>query len=315
MRSTRPALRLSEPPSYNAPFYADPWGQDSGSPTSETAHSDYYGTRSTASSSRTSSTCSHVVPEAAFLARSGGGDVQYIVDPYFGYKDIADLCTAYLVKAFRSHEETESSQRLGQPRLPIFIAQLMHITGVPLKVVIAALILLQRFRNLQPPNDTRSFSGHRLFIGALMLACNDDNLQNMMAHDASSAAYWSEISLFSEAELDEVFNTLYDELDGNVVVFPSYAAALEKLNNPLAIKSFEGDLDFVSSDETGLDWEDGNVSPTLSMSSTSMPPPEARQDKLRSRGGGTTAPQKQTRNVPSVRTRIASLFGKKARTC
>ncbi|TFK20894.1 hypothetical protein FA15DRAFT_574254, partial [Coprinopsis marcescibilis] len=152
-------------------------------------------------------------------------------DPYFGQQELANLCSTYLIKAFRCQEQTAKSVALRQPKLPIFIAQVIHITGAPLKVVMAALILLQRFRTLLPEDSHESYSGHSLFMGGLMLACSDPHLQAMVSGNARSAAYWNEISLFSETELDDIFNNLYEELDGNIVVFPSYAAALEKLNN------------------------------------------------------------------------------------
>ncbi|KAH6918100.1 hypothetical protein BKA70DRAFT_1246226 [Coprinopsis sp. MPI-PUGE-AT-0042] len=323
MRAARPSLVLTDAPSYSSPFHADPWPVhcDGGSPASELSGSDcsfHHSSQSEAStsnrSSRTSSTHSHVIPESTFLTRGKDGQERYLVDPYFGNKDIALLASSFLSKSFGSKDETETSIRLGQPSLSVFVAQIIHLTGVPTKVVFAALILLHRLQE-RISSERRDvdcasmcMSGHRLFMAGLMLACNDENVKGLCL-DAKSAAYWSEISLFPEQELDDAFNDLYDQLEGNTVVFPSYAAYLEKLNNPVSIKSFEGDLDFFTSDDLELLDEDEDPSrlpstevlPETKAVSTVKRKAECEAVKL--------APPRM-----SVRTKISSLFGRRAKS-
>ena len=325
MRSARPSLVLTDAPSYSTPFFADPWpvSRDGGSPSSELSASDcsYGHGRSEAStsnsSSRTSSTHSHVIPESTFLTRGKDGHERYLVDPYFGYKDIALLSSSFLTKSFNSMEETESSRRLKQPSLSVFIAQIIHLTGVPMKVVMATLILLHRFHqriSSEHKGGDLCFSGHRLFMAGFMLACNDENVKGL-GLDAQSAAYWSEISLFPEQELDDAFNDVYDQLEGNTVVFPSYAAYLEKLNNPVSIKSFEGDLDFFSSDDLDLLDDDDDDDPSQQPSKEVLSGPKAVSITKRNNNGRTKV--EAVKLAPprmSVRTKISSLFGRRAKS-
>ena len=315
MRSARPSLVLTDAPAYSTPFYADPWpvSRDGGSPSSERSSSDgSFGhgpsTSTSNGSSRTSSTHSHVIPESTFVTRGKDGQLTYIIDPYFGYKDIALLCSSFLAKSFKSKDETETSRRLKQPSLSVFIAQIIHLTGVPMKVVMANLILLHRFHQRisseHTGGDTPCLSGHRLFMAGLMLACNDENVKGL-GLNAQSAAFWSEISLFSEQDLDDAFNDLYDQLEGNTVVFPSYAAYLEKLNNPVTIKSFEGDLDFFSSDDLDqLDDEEDCSDPSQPQVAKVAPPAiPQRKEAVK------LSPPRM-----SVRTKISSLFGRRAKS-
>jgi hypothetical protein len=236
-----------------------------------------------------------------------------MVDPYFGYKDMALLASSFLAKSFGSKDETETSVRLRQPSLSVFVAQIIHLTGVPYKVVIAALILLHRFHeriSSERGDASVCLSGHRLFMAGLMLACNDENVKGLLL-DAKSAAYWSEISLFPEQELDEAFNDLYDQLEGNTVVFPSYAAYLEKLNNPVSIKSFDGDLDFFSSDDLELLDEDESEDPSR-MPSTEVLPTEVKAVSTVKRKADCDAVKLAPPRM-SVRTKISSLFGRRAK--
>lgn len=215
-----PPLTFSAEPTFSNSFCDDPWEEDD----------DTHRTNSdSARSSRTSSIASdHVLPEAAFK----GSDGRYLVDPYMGKRDVATLCSDYLIKEFHSSEETATSKRLGQPKLSIFIAQTIYLTGAPYNAVISALILLQRFRAKLPAESSLSFSGHMLWLGALIISCIQDNLVDYR-DEARSARYWSNMTRFSEREVDEVYREVWDELEGNVTVFPSYASALEKLRNPI----------------------------------------------------------------------------------
>lgn len=292
LRAARPTLIFSEPPCYDTPFHSDPWPLSTGS-SSPRAH-DESSFASSSSSSRRSSTYSHVAPESVFLNTG--------IDPFCGLTEIALPCAEYIRKTFHSAEETEASRRLGQPKLSVFVAQIMHITGAPPKVLAGALIILQRFHSAQPPAArARAYSGHKLFLGALMLASADETLQGMVAN-AQSAAYWSGISLFSEAELGDIFVDIYDALEGNVVVFPSYAAALEKLNKPVNIQSFEGDLRFVEEQD---DWYESEASDSSTSSIDMAPPPVKKKNKK----GHVQKPLETF-----VRTKIATLFGRRTRS-
>ncbi|KAF5309073.1 hypothetical protein D9611_014923 [Ephemerocybe angulata] len=138
-----------------------------------------------------------------------------LVDPYLGRGDIARLCANYLVQNFHSKEETSSSKRLGQPKLSVFIAQMIYLAGAPYNTVIAALILLQRFRAKLPATSDGSFgfSGHMLWLGAFVIACSQDSMLHFVP-EARSAAYWSEMTLYGEREVDEVYRSCGANLTG-----------------------------------------------------------------------------------------------------
>ncbi|RXW19253.1 hypothetical protein EST38_g6591 [Candolleomyces aberdarensis] len=243
-----PPLIFSNRPTYATRFSDDPWAGD---------EDEEFPARHSARSSASSS-CSHVVPESAFMGPNG----RFLVDPYLGQEDAARLCTGYLIKTFNCREESEATRRLQQPTLSVFIAQLIYLTDAPNNTVISALILLQRFRAKLPSNSTSfGFSGHLLWLGAFIIACNEDSLRGAIKN-ARSAAYWSELTLFSEREVDEIYQELWNELDGNVTVFPSYASALEKLKHPISISP--------SWDDTTPQWtfdaDDDCVSDTASLS-------------------------------------------------
>ncbi|TEB34075.1 hypothetical protein FA13DRAFT_65083 [Coprinellus micaceus] len=222
----RPSLTISEQPTYSTPFCEDPWPGDD--------EDDYLHGPVSVTSSRTSSSNSHVLPESAFL----GADGRYLLDPYIGFGDIAKLASGHIIKTFHAQEETNNTRSRGQPKLSIFVAQLIYLTAAPYNAVIASLILLQRFKAklsaAHSNTECLAFSGHMLWLGAFMIACNEDSMRGVVPN-AGSAAYWSELSLFTEREVDEVYRELWNELDGNVTVFPSYASALEKLKNPIQL--------------------------------------------------------------------------------
>lgn len=253
-----------------------------------------------------------------------GADGRFLVDPYLGRGDIARLCANYLVQNFHSKEETSSSKRLGQPKLSVFIAQMIYLAGAPYNTVIAALILLQRFRAKLPATSDGSFgfSGHMLWLGAFVIACSQDSMLHFVP-EARSAAYWSEMTLYGEREVDEVYRELWSELDGNVTVFPSYASALEKLKNPIQVppSSFRWEEELWNCDGDGEDDGDGYSNSEHDYRSVEgehhgppatskmRSPPQSTPSRPKFKGLTSSPASSRTRAVSS---RLVSFFKKKA---
>ncbi|KAF6764158.1 hypothetical protein DFP72DRAFT_1129577 [Ephemerocybe angulata] len=275
-----PPLIFSEQPCYSTRFCDDPWPEDDESHCSG---------KFSASSSRTSSTSSsHVLPESAFM----GADGRFL--------------------NFHSKEETSSSKRLGQPKLSVFIAQMIYLAGA------------SRFRAKLPATSDGSFgfSGHMLWLGAFVIACSQDSMLHFVP-EAHSAAYWSEMTLYSEREVDEVYRELWSELDGNVTVFPSYASALEKLKNPIQVppSSFRWEEELWNCDGDGEDDGDGYSNSEHDYRSVEgehhgppatskmRSPPQSTPSKPKFKGLTSSPASSRTRAVSS---RLVSFFKKKA---
>ncbi|KAJ7725047.1 hypothetical protein B0H16DRAFT_1472023 [Mycena metata] len=88
-------------------------------------------------------------------------------DPYYGKKDIAELSAKFITHLFQSPPFPSRTDR-PQAYLPFFIAYAIRCTELTDEIVYAALVLVQRIKSRFP--GTTPSSGHRLFIGCLMLA-------------------------------------------------------------------------------------------------------------------------------------------------
>lgn len=223
-------------------------------------------------------------------------EYEHAQDPFFGLRDIAELCTSYLVKSFGCSEESDTSRFLRQPCLPIFISKLVYRTDVPNSVVSATLILLQRFHAHLPANFP-GFSGHRLFLAAFIIAAQEFcecDIGSVSEAKTRSARYWSELSQFPERDIDDIHGQLFDELEGNVTVYPSYGVSLEKMRDRTVKVNL--DAQWAVSDDPGNRSSLDDLSLASSGDSRGWSSPSTPES---------VAPSKSTR---SVRKKIASIF-------
>lgn len=242
------------------------------------------------------SSCPYIVTDVKKPLPNIPSKYEHSQDPYFGLCDIAELCTSYLVKTFGCSEESDTSRFLRQPRLPIFIAKLVYRTDVPNSVVSATLILLQRFHARLPANFP-GFSGHRLFLAAFIIAAQEFcecNIGSVSEAKTRSARYWSELSQFPERDIDDFHGQLFDELEGNVTVYPSYGVSLEKMRDRTVKVNL--DAQWAVSDDPGNESSADDLSLASSGDSRGWSVPSTPES---------VAPPKPTR---SVRKKIASIF-------
>jgi len=115
-----------------------------------------------------------------------------------------------------------------------------------------------------------------------------------------SAAFWSEMTLFGEREVDEMYRELWDELDGNVIVFPSFASALEKFKNPIPRSPSSSSLVWPEERSWALDLE-GDDEDSVLDAEVSTSEKEA-----------TTKSKPISKSSSFLRTRLLSFFKKKA---
>lgn len=109
-----------------------------------------------------------------------------------------------------------------------------------------------------------------------------------------SARYWSELSQFPERDIDDFHGQLFDELEGNVTVYPSYGVSLEKMRDRTVKVNL--DAQWAVSDDPGNESSADDLSLASSGDSRGWSVPSTPES---------VAPPKPTR---SVRKKIASIF-------
>ncbi|KAH7098699.1 hypothetical protein BKA62DRAFT_641908 [Auriculariales sp. MPI-PUGE-AT-0066] len=131
-------------------------------------------------------------------------------DPYFGHKDIAVLCAAFVSATFSCPEVPASSASAASqptPALANFIAYTLHRTRLSSYVTFTALHLLARLKARFPTASGRS--GHRLFISALMIA------SKVVCEDTYSNRSWCVVGqgIFSLKEINQMEREMCSYLD------------------------------------------------------------------------------------------------------
>ncbi|KAM0749281.1 hypothetical protein T439DRAFT_46937 [Meredithblackwellia eburnea MCA 4105] len=139
------------------------------------------------------------------------------LDPYHGFKDIAELCDHVISTLFNSANSSSSTSSSSSsssktdkdsssvPNLAEFIAYSLYRTRLPTSIVHQALLLLHRLKSRYPSARGTSTSPHRLFLSSLMLS------SKISMDDTYSNKSWQIVGqgLFSLREVNQMERELF----------------------------------------------------------------------------------------------------------
>ncbi|KAJ7093616.1 hypothetical protein C8R43DRAFT_908097, partial [Mycena crocata] len=140
--------------------------------------------------------------------------------PFFGREYISVLCSWFITKTFGCRFDSRLEGDRPAPRLPYFVAYVLHHSDLEDIVLYAALVLLERLKVQFP--DFRS-TGRRLFLSAYMVA------SKILCDASLSTASWRILTrrLFANREINQMEGELCGYLQWNLNVDYNAILALE----------------------------------------------------------------------------------------
>ncbi|KAJ7019519.1 hypothetical protein C8F04DRAFT_975529, partial [Mycena alexandri] len=132
-------------------------------------------------------------------------------DPYYGKRDIAELSAKFITHLFQCHP-FPSRTHWQRTYLPFFIAYAVRCTELTDEIVYAALVLIQRIKGRFP--TTKRSSGHKLFIGCLMLA------SKFLCDEAYHNKAWRKIArnVYALTEINQLERDLCRYLEWDITI-------------------------------------------------------------------------------------------------